>query len=95
VAGHVLPVQLRLRGGRGLSTALGAMLVLDPAPPLIALGVAAAVAAASRHLTAAGLAAAVAAPVAALLLGAAGLEVAGMAATALLVVAAHARRAGS
>ena len=32
VAGHVLPVQLRLRGGRGLSPALGGLLVADRWP---------------------------------------------------------------
>jgi len=30
VAGHIWPAQLRFRGGKGMSTALGALLVYDP-----------------------------------------------------------------
>src|SRR5438445_6701852 len=90
VAGHVLPVQLRFRGGRGLSTALGAMLVLNPAAALIGLVTAVVVALGARQVTVAGLAGMTAAPVAALLLGVRGYELAGLTATTVLVLAAHA-----
>jgi glycerol-3-phosphate acyltransferase PlsY len=40
VAGHVWPVQLKFRGGRGLSPLLGAWLVLAPLAILACLGVA-------------------------------------------------------
>jgi glycerol-3-phosphate acyltransferase PlsY len=91
VAGHVLPVQLRFRGGRGLATALGAMLVLDPVVALVGLGVAVAVAAATRAPTWAGIAAAVAAPIAARLTGGPDAEVAGLVAVAIIVALAHLR----
>jgi glycerol-3-phosphate acyltransferase PlsY len=91
VAGHVAPVQLGFRGGRGLGPALGGMLMLDPRVAAAALGVAALSAVATRALTASGLVGVAVAPVAALALGerrtaiAAGL-------TAALVLAAHTRR---
>ena len=92
VAGHVLPVQLRFRGGRGLSTALGAMLVLDPWVALCGSAAAVAVAATTRRFTIAGIAVTVAAPVAAWLLGAPDAELAAVSAMAVLIAAAHARR---
>ncbi|UCD64399.1 MAG: glycerol-3-phosphate 1-O-acyltransferase PlsY [Candidatus Zixiibacteriota bacterium] len=39
VAGHVFPVYLGFRGGKGVNTALGAMLVLLPVETLISFGV--------------------------------------------------------
>ncbi len=92
VAGHVLPVQLRLRGGRGLSTALGAIAVLDPTAALAGLSVAIVVALVTRAPTAAGIAAAAAAPVVQLALGRPAAEVAWVASASALIVAAHARR---
>ncbi len=38
VAGHCFPIWLRLRGGKGVATALGVMLVADPAATGIAAG---------------------------------------------------------
>lgn len=92
VLGHVAPVQLGFRGGRGLGPGVGGLLVLDWRLAVVALLVAAVVTAATRAFTLAGLAGTVAAPVAAAALGewrtalAAGLA-------AALIVAAHARRA--
>jgi glycerol-3-phosphate acyltransferase PlsY len=89
--GHIAPVQLRFRGGRGLGPAVGGLAVLDWRVAGIALAAAAVSAVATRALTASGLVGAVTAPVAALVLGeretalAAGL-------TAALILAAHARR---
>lgn len=39
VVGHVFPVWLRFRGGKGVATGLGVFLALTPVPSLIALGV--------------------------------------------------------
>jgi acyl phosphate:glycerol-3-phosphate acyltransferase len=92
VLGHVAPVQLGFRGGRGIGPGLGGLLVLDWRVAVAAMLVAAVSAVATRALTASGLAGVIAAPVAAAALGewrtalAAGL-------TAALIVAAHARRA--
>jgi acyl phosphate:glycerol-3-phosphate acyltransferase len=91
VLGHVAPVQLGFRGGRGLGPGVGGLLVLDWRVALIALLVAALLTAATRAFTVAGLAGAVSAPVAALALGERRTALAaGLAAT--LIVAAHARR---
>jgi acyl phosphate:glycerol-3-phosphate acyltransferase len=92
VLGHVAPVQLGFRGGRGLGPGLGGLIVLDWRVAAIAVVVAAVSTTATRALTASGLAGAIAAPIAAAVLGewrtalAAGLA-------AALIVAAHARRA--
>jgi acyl phosphate:glycerol-3-phosphate acyltransferase len=92
VLGHVAPVQLGFRGGRGLGPGLGGLLVLDWRVAAIAIVVAAVLAAATRALTASGLAGAIAAPVAAAALGEWRTALAAGAAAAL-IVAAHARRA--
>ena len=92
VLGHVAPVQLGFRGGRGLGPGLGGLLVLDWRVAAIAIVVAGVLAAATRALTASGLAGAIAAPVAAAALGEWRTALAAGAAAAL-IVAAHARRA--
>jgi acyl phosphate:glycerol-3-phosphate acyltransferase len=91
VLGHVAPVQLGFRGGRGLGPGVGGLLVLDWRVALIAVLAAALVTAVTRAFTAAGLAGAVAAPVAAVALGERRTAVAAGLAAAL-IVAAHARR---
>ena len=92
VAGHVAPVQLGFRGGRGLGPAVGGMLVLDWRVAAIALGVAALAAGATRAPTVSGLVGAASAPLAALLLGEERIALAA-ALTAAIVLAAHARPA--
>jgi glycerol-3-phosphate acyltransferase PlsY len=56
VIGHIAPVQLRFRGGKGGSSALGALLVLTPAVALTSLLVSAAFFLISRKGTASGVA---------------------------------------
>jgi acyl phosphate:glycerol-3-phosphate acyltransferase len=90
-AGHIAPVQLRFRGGRGLGPAVGGIAVLDWRVAAIALVAAAVSATATRALTASGLVGAVTAPVAALALGERGTALAA-GVTATLILAAHARR---
>jgi glycerol-3-phosphate acyltransferase PlsY len=91
VLGHVAPVQLGFRGGRGLGPGVGGLAVLDWRVAAIALGVAAVATLATRTFTASGLAGTSTAPVAAIALGERRVAVAAGLAAAL-IVAAHARR---
>jgi glycerol-3-phosphate acyltransferase PlsY len=68
VLGHMYPVWLRFKGGKGVATALGVFLALSPKAALLGLAVFVAVLLVSRYVSLASLAAAVAFPIAALLL---------------------------
>jgi glycerol-3-phosphate acyltransferase PlsY len=92
VLGHVAPVQLGFRGGRGLGPGVGGLIVLDPVVAVIAVVVAAVSTLATRAFTASGLVGAIAAPVAAAALGEWRTAVATGLAAGIIVVA-HARRA--
>ncbi len=69
VLGHVFPVWLKLRGGKGVATGLGAFVVIAPKAVLIAAGVFIAVAAISRYVSLGSIAAVAVFPIMAWLTG--------------------------
>lgn len=89
VAGHVWPVYLGFRGGRGLTTAFGAGLVVEPRVACIALGIAGAISPLARGLTAAAIAGTFSAPLAAIALRVDRPTVAALAGIAAIVGVGH------
>lgn len=69
VVGHVWPVQLGWRGGMGVATMIGVMLLIDPLVLLAAIAIASACYAVTRRYMASGLVAMATAPVVAALVG--------------------------
>jgi glycerol-3-phosphate acyltransferase PlsY len=68
IVGHIFPCWLKFRGGKGVAAGLGAWLVIDPIPTLIALAVWGIVVCLSRYVSLGSIVAAVALPVAVALL---------------------------
>lgn len=91
VLGHVFPVWLRFRGGKGVATALGVFLALIPEVALGAMAVFGLVVATTRLVSLASIVAAVFLPVLALLLepDRSVVYLAGVSSIALLVIAKH------
>jgi len=94
IVGHMLPVTRRFKGGRGVATGAGVLLVLFP---LLALGALAAwllIARVTHRASVASIVVAVGVPVVAALTGSTWWEVAVLAIVSLLVVARHASNLG-
>jgi glycerol-3-phosphate acyltransferase PlsY len=89
LVGHCFPVTLGFRGGKGVATALGALIAIAPWTLAVALPAFAAVFAASRRVSLGSIAAAVAAPASASWLGYPPTVVTGICAMALLIIYRH------
>jgi acyl phosphate:glycerol-3-phosphate acyltransferase len=89
VLGHVFPATRRLRGGKGVATAAGVVVVLEPLAALVGLGAWLVVVAVSRTASLASLAGVAAGLIAVVALGRPAWEVAGLAAIGGLIVVRH------
>jgi glycerol-3-phosphate acyltransferase PlsY len=94
VAGHMFPVWLRFRGGKGVATGLGSFVLLTPKAILVTLAIFVALAAAFRLVALASIIAAASLPLLAMLFGENGKPVWLMAAACLLIVLKHHQNVG-
>jgi glycerol-3-phosphate acyltransferase PlsY len=90
VVGHMFPLWLNFRGGKGVATSFGAFALIAPKSVLCLVGIFLVIVAALRHVSLGSVAAAAAFPLLAWLLReASGLELALMGVTSLLVIWKH------
>lgn len=94
VAGHIFPVWLRFRGGKGVATGLGSFFLLTPKAILLTLAIFVAVATAFRLVALASIIATASLPLLALLLGESGRPILLIAAASLLIILKHHQNIG-
>lgn len=94
VAGHIFPVWLGFRGGKGVATGLGSFLLLTPKAILLALAIFVAMAAAFRLVALGSIVATASLPLLALFLGENGKPVLLLAAASLLIILKHHQNIG-
>lgn len=92
IAGHIWPMPLHFRGGRGVSTAIGAYLVYNPWIALLLLGSTLVLMVFRRGFTLSGLAAFLLLPFVAFALEVPGHTVAALAACSIIIIFAHRER---
>lgn len=89
IAGHIWPVQLGFRGGKGIATVIGALLIFDYLLILILLAFSLIVWVLSRRFTFSGLVAVTLSPVLASILGRSLTEIIGIAVAIVIILIAH------
>jgi glycerol-3-phosphate acyltransferase PlsY len=95
VLGHIFPVWLKFKGGKGVATALGVLILLCPKAVPIALAVFVVVVAATRYVSLGSILGAISAPIAAYLLGTRDWQIlAPVAIISIVVVAKHHQNIG-
>ncbi|MCK4564312.1 MAG: glycerol-3-phosphate acyltransferase [Verrucomicrobia bacterium] len=92
IAGHIWPLPLQFRGGRGIATAIGAYLAYDPALALLLLGITAVLMVFRRGFILSGLAAFLLLPLVAYALEQPGHTVAALAGASVIILFAHRER---
>lgn len=89
VVGHVFPITLGLRGGKGVATALGTVIVSSPLTAAAAVGLFTILVASTRRVSVGSLGASIAVPIALVLLGAPRPHAIAMTAVAVLIILRH------
>lgn len=92
IAGHIWPLLLQFRGGRGIATAVGAYLAYDPWLALLLLGITVVLMVFRRGFILSGLAAFLLLPLVAYALHFAGHAMASLAACSMIILFAHRER---
>jgi len=89
IAGHIWPLQLQFRGGRGIAASVGAYLALDPYLALLLLGLTLVLLIFRRGFVLSGLVAFLLLPLVAFVLEMRGYTIAALAGSAIMILFAH------